>query len=182
VKAAHYSVVAFPKLDNEALIQRLRDGYPSWDYALRPYIPLVSPVVPATLDELQGFTECIGRIRRGVHAFAITLYHAVERGDGLMLAVAQGRDELKSLHNEIHGGEPLAIAETGEYTPDLWLGRIPDSAERARALAEVNGLGKTVGVVDSLTMLRYLTDGEPALVLTMPFGVGRVDYHDRFPA
>lgn len=182
MKATHYLVVAFPKLDNEAQIQRLRDGCATWEYSLRPYIPLVSPVVPATLDELQGFAEHIGRIRRNLHPFALTFYRAVERATSLLFVVERGRDNVLSLHREVYGGEPLVIQGTGEYDPDLRLGRISDPTRRRQALTDLNQLGKTVGIIDALALLRSGPDDALHLALTLPFGVGRVDYHERFPA
>lgn len=182
MKAAIYSVVAFPKLDNEAQIQRLRERFNSWSYQVRPFVPLVEPFVPMTMDELQHVTDHVGRVRRRLHAFAVASFRCAERGDVLVLPIEQGRDRVLELHSTIHGGEPLTIAGTGEYEPALWLGRVTDAAQRASAVAETNRIGRTLGVVDSLALTRTTGDGETKLVLVMPFGIGRVDLYDRFPA
>ena len=182
MKAAYYSVVAFPKLDNEAQIQRLRESFDTWSYQMRPFVPLVEPFVPMTMDELQHVTDHVGLVRRRLHAFAVASFRCVERGDVLLLPIEQGRDKVVELHNTIHGGEALTIAGTGEYEPALWLGRVTDAAQRATALVEANRIGRTLGVIDSLALTRTTPDGETKLVLVMPFGIGRVDLYDRFPA
>lgn len=182
VKAAHYSVVAFPKLDNEAQLQRLRESFETWSYELRPFVPLVQPFVPLTMDELQHVTDHVGRVRRRLHAFAIASFRCVERGDVLLLPIEQGRDKVVELHNTIHGGEPLTIAGTARYDPALWLGRVADADQRARAVVETSRIGRTLGVVDSLALTRTTPGGETRLLLVMPFGIGRVDLYDRFPA
>ena len=182
MKAAYYSVVAFPKLDNEAQIQRLRESLDTWSYQMRPFVPLVEPFVPMTMDELQHVTDHVGLVRRRLHAFAVASFKCVERGDVLLLPIEQGKDDVVELHNTIHGGEALTIAGTGEYEPALWLGRVTDAAQRATALAEASRIGRTLGVIDSLALTRTTPDGETKLVLVMPFGIGRVDLYDRFPA
>jgi len=53
---------------------------------------------------------------------------------------------------------------------------------RAWAVAEANRLGRSLGVVDAVTLLRIEPDEEHRLVATFPFGIGRVDYCDRFTA
>jgi hypothetical protein len=182
VKAAQYSVVAFPKLDNEAQIQRLRERFGSWAYDLRPYVTVVLPFTPLDIDELQRVTDHIGAARRRMHPFAVSFHECSAVGDAVLLWAAEGREQLAELRNAVHGSEPLTIQGTGEYHPALWLGRVRDAAELASAVAEVNRIGRTLGIVDSLSLVRGTPDDATRLVLAMPFGVGRVDYHDRLPA
>jgi hypothetical protein len=182
VKAAQYSVVAFPKLDNEAQLQRVRERFGSWSYDLRPYVSIVLPFTPLNIDELQRVTDHIGSVRRRVHPFAVSFHECSAVGDALLLWVMEGREQLAALRTAVHGSEPLTLQGTGEYEPALWLGRVRDVAELAAATADTNRIGRTIGVVDSLSLIRGTSDDATRLVLTMPFGVGRVDYHDRFPA
>jgi hypothetical protein len=174
--------VAFPKLDNEALIQRLRERYSSWFYELRPHIPVVQPFTPLTIDEVQRATDYFGQVRRRLHAFAVSFNKCVAVGDSLLLPVQEGQEQLARLRHDLLGGEPLALAGMASPEPALWLGQVRDPAERSAAIADANRIGRTLGVVDSLALVRGAPDGSTRLVLGMPFGVGRVDLFDRFPA
>jgi len=181
VKAAQYCVVAFPKLDSEAQIQDLREQFPAWYYRVRPYVSLVLPFTPITLEEMQNVSEHVGRVRRNLHPLAISFTHCIERGESLFFVVEDGRDELVQLHRDMIGSEPLSLlADAPVYEPQVWLGRVTDARQRAYALAEANRLGRSLGVVDAVTLLRIESDEEHRLVATYPFGVGRVDYYDRF--
>jgi hypothetical protein len=181
VKAAQYCVVAFPKLDSEAQVQDLREQFPAWHYRVRPYVPVVLPFTPVTLDEMQNISEHVGRVRRNLHPLAISFARCIERGDSLFFVIEDGRDELVQLHREMVGSEPLSLlAETPAYEPQLWLGRVTDARQRVYALAEANRLGRSLGIVDAITLLRIEPDEEHRLVANFPFGIGRVDYYDRF--
>ena len=181
MKAAQYCVVAFPKLDSETQIQDLREQFPTWYYRVRPYVPVVLPFTPATLDEIQNVSEHVGRVRRNLHPLAISFTRCVERGESLFFEIDQGREELLQLHSAMTGAEPLSLlSDTPVYEPQVWLGRVTDARQRAYAIAEANRMGRTLGVVDAITMLRIEPDEEHKLVATFPFGIGRVDYYDRF--
>jgi hypothetical protein len=183
VKAAQFSVVAFPKLDSEAQIQDLRDHFSTWYYRVRPYIPVVLPFTPAVLDEIQNVSEHVGRVRRTLHPIAVSFTRCVERGDALFFELEQGRDELVELHRVLLGAEPLSLLQgTPVYEPLIWLGRVPEPRQRAYAIADANRIGRSLGVIDSLAMLRIEPDEEHRLIATFPFGIGRVDFYDRFPA
>jgi hypothetical protein len=180
VKAAQYCVVAFPKLDSEAQIQELREQFPTWYYRVRPHIPVVLPFTPATLDEIQGVSDHVGRIRRNLHPLGISFSHCIERGESLFYQIEEGHDELISLHTAMTGSEPLSLLEGVQaYEPQVWLGRVTDARQRAYALAEANRIGRSLGVVDAVTLLRIEPDEEHRLVAMFPFGIGRVDYYDR---
>ena len=181
MKAAQYCVVAFPKLDSETQIQDLREQFPTWYYRVRPYIPVVLPFTPVTLDEIQNVSDHAGRVRRNLHPLAISFTHCIERGESLFFEIEEGRDELIGLHSAMTGAEPLSLlSDTPVYEPQVWLGRVTDARQRAYAVAEANRLGRTLGIVDAITLLRIEPDEENKLVATFPFGIGRVDYYDRF--
>jgi hypothetical protein len=183
VKAAQYCVVAFPKLDSETQIQDLREQFPTWYFRVRPYIPVVLPFTPATLDEIQNVSEHVGRVRRNLHPLAISFTRCVERGESLFFELEQGREELIQLHCAMVGAEPLSLlTDTPVYEPQVWLGRVTDARQRAYAIAEANRMGRSLGVVDATTLLRIEPDEEHKLVATFPFGIGRVDFYDRFTA
>lgn len=183
MKAAQYCVVAFPKLDSEAQIQELREQFPTWYYRVRPYVPVVLPFTPATLDEIQNVSEHVGRIRRSLHPLAISFSHCIERGESLFFQIEEGRDELIQLHAAMTGSEPLPLlSDAPVYEPQVWLGRVTDARQRAYALGEVNRIGRSLGIIDAVTLLRIEPDEENRLVATFPFGIGRVDFYDRFTA
>jgi hypothetical protein len=183
VKAAQYCVVAFPKLDSETQIQDLREQFPTWYFRVRPYIPVVLPFTPATLDEIQNVSEHVGRVRRNLHPLAISFTRCVERGESLFFEIDEGREELLQLHRAMTGAESLSLlSDTPVYEPQVWLGRVTDARQRAWAIAEANRMGRSLGVVDAITLLRIEPDEEHKLVATFPFGIGRVDFYDRFTA
>ena len=183
MKAAQYCVVAFPKLDSETQIQDLREQFPTWYYRVRPYIPVVLPFTPVTLDEIQNVSEHVGRVRRNLHPIAVSFTHCIERGEALFFEIEQGREEFIQLHHAMIGAEPLSLlSDVPVYEPQVWLGRVTDARQRPWAIAEANRMGRSLGVVDSITLLRIEPDEEHHLVATFPFGIGRVDYYDRFPA
>ena len=182
MKAAQYCVVAFPKLDSEAQIQELRETFPTWYYRVRPYVPVVLPFTPVTLDEIQNVSEHVGRVRRNLHSLAISFSRCVEHGESLFFEIETGRDELVQLHAAMTGAEPQQSLLLGApvYEPQIWLGRVADARQRAYALCEANRIGRSLGVIDAVTLLRIEPDEEHRLVATFPFGIGRVDYYDRF--
>lgn len=180
MKAAQYCVVAFPKLDSETQIQDLREQFPTWYYRVRPYVPVVLPFTPATLDEIQNVSEHVGRVRRSLHPLAISFAHCIERGDSLFFQIEEGRDELIELHRAMVGAEPLSLLSGApDYEPQVWLGRVADARQRTYAMAEANRIGRSLGVIDAISILRIEPDEEHRLVATFPFGIGRVDYYDR---
>ena len=182
MKAPQYCVVAFPKLDSEAQIQDLREQFPTWYYRVRPYIPVVLPFTPVTLDEIQNVSDHVGRVRRDLRSLAISFAHCIERGESLFSEIEDGRDELVQLYLAMTGAEPQQslLSDAPIYEPQIWLGRVTDARQRACALAEANRIGRSLGVIDAVTLLRIEPDEEHRLVATFPFGIGRVDYYDRF--
>lgn len=94
MKAVQYCVVAFPKLDSETQIQDLREQFPTWYFRVRPYIPVVLPFTPVTLDEIQNVSEHVGRVRRSLHPMAVSFTHCIERGEALFFEIEQGREDL----------------------------------------------------------------------------------------
>jgi len=179
VKALQYSVVVLPKLDNEEELRRLREQYDPTYYQLAPYVPMVLPFTPATLEELQAANDFISQTRRKLHPWAVDFRNCVESEDRLLLVPASGGDELVRLHEELHGAQTMALIEEPPYAPLLVLAKIPDPERRQEAKHEVGRLGRTLGVVDSLSLLGAMPSGEIRLVAHYPFGIGRVDYYDR---
>jgi len=180
MKAAQFLVAAFPKLDQEKELQRLREKYNAWLDANQPHIIVIQPFTPATLDEIQSTTEFISQARRRLHPLALSFRQCVEQGSYLVLNVEEGRDELLNLHRDIMGSEPLSLIKEGSsYQPVLVIGRISDPIERGRALAEANRLGRTLGILDALTLVKVEPDSHWHLAARFPFGIGRVDFYER---
>ncbi len=182
MKAAQFCVTAFPKLDNEAQLARLREKYDPAQFRVRPHIPIIPPFTPANLDDIQNVIDHVSTARRSLRPLAIAFYKCVERGEYLLGIIEQGREEVMALHTRIAGAQPVPmLQDSPSYEPLLWLFRVPDRVRRGLALAEVNRLGKTIGIVDAVSVVSIEADGEQKLAAVFPFGVGRVDYYDRFP-
>ena len=182
VKAAQYCVTAFPKLDNEAQLQRLRERFDPAPYRVKPHIPVVLPFTPANLDEIQNVIDHVSTARRTLRPLAVSFHKCIERGEHLCFTLDEGQEGLAELHTRVAGVQPLPLLrDTPAYEPLVWLCRVPDQDRRAQALAEANRIGKSLGVVDALSVIRIEPDGDLSLMSVYPFGVGRVDYYDRFP-
>ncbi len=182
MKAAQFCVTAFPKLDNEAQFQRLREKYDPAGFRVRPHIPIIPPFTPANLDEIQNVIDHVSTARRTLRPLAVSFYRCVEQGEYLFCIPDAGRDELLQLHTRVAGSQPVPmLADTSGYEPLLWLCRVPDPVRRSLALAEANRVGKSIGIVNALSVTKVEAGDEMKLVAVFPFGVGRVDYYDRFP-
>jgi len=179
VKALQYSVVILPKLDNEEELRQLRERFDPTYYQLAPYVPMILPFTPATLEELQAANDFISQTRRKLHPWAVDFRTCIESEDRLLLVPASGGEELVRLHEELHGAKTMTLIDEPPYAPLLVLARIPDPEHRREARAEVEKLGRTLGIVDSLSLTGTMPGGEIRLVAHYPFGIGRVDYYDR---
>ncbi len=179
VKALRYSVVVLPKLDNEEELRRLRERFDPAFYQLAPHVPVVPPFTPATLEELQAANDFISQARRALHPWVVDFRACIERDDRLLLVPEAGGDELVRLHQELHGCQTMALLDVAPYEPLLVVARVPDAERRREARAEVERLVRTLGVVDSLSLVGAMPDGETRLIAHYPFGIGRVDYYDR---
>ncbi len=179
MQAERFSVVVLPKLDNEDEIQRLRERYDPWYGQIRPFVSIIMPFTPATLEEIQHVGDFISAARRSLHPVAMSLHECMESGDRLYLRVDQGRDELMRLHRNLMGGDVGLLVDDAEYEPRLVLGRVHQPEERAAACAEANRIGRTLGVVDAVALVRVSADDDLTLIANYPFGIGRVDYFER---
>jgi hypothetical protein len=146
---------------------------------MRPHVSIVLPFIPANLDEMQSVTDLVALARRNLHAIAVSFHQCVERGDALFYVLDMGGTELVTLHDLIHGGSTVPLQGTAAYEPLVWLGRVADPGQRPSAVAEANRIGRSLGVIDALSLLRIEPDETTKLVQDFPFGVGRVDYYDR---
>jgi hypothetical protein len=179
MNALRYSVVILPRLDNEEELQRLREQFDPMFYQLAPYIPMVMPFTPATLEELQAASDFISQARRKLHPWAVDFRTCIESEDRLLLAPESGGDELVRLHEELHGCQTMALIDEPPYAPLLVVARIPDPERRRQAKSDVERLVRTLGVVDSLSLIGTMPDGATRLAAHYPFGIGRVDYYER---
>jgi len=177
-----YSVVALPKLDNQDQFQELRERYDPLFYQIRPHIALVPPFTPATLGELESVGEYISQARRHMHPVAISFHEYLEEEDRILCPVDKGKEELQQLHRNLHGSEVLSLVDREGYEPRLVVSRIPEPARRKLAIAEIRRLGRTLGIIDALSLIGIEQGGDLKLVASYPFGVGRVDYFDEFLA
>ena len=174
-----FSVVVLPKLDNEEEVQLIRERYDPWCYRIRPHITLIPPFTPATLDEIENVSAHLSTVRRARHPHAVTFFKCEAVGDRVVLVPEQGRDELLSLYRELQGPVTGTLVPDAEFEPRLLVGRMPDAGQRAAAVKELNGLRRTLGVVDSVFLIDVESSGELRLVASYPFGIGRVDWYGK---
>ncbi|MFO7675112.1 MAG: hypothetical protein R6X12_02170 [bacterium] len=174
-----YCVAALPKLDNQEEIQLLREKYDPRFYQTRPYIAIVPAFRPATLDELESVSAFLSQARRRQPPVAVTFLRCVEVGDRLVCPVATGQEGLAALQRRMLGASP-GPSLTGEPPPEpvLVIGRVSDPDRRIEALTEANRLGRTLGLIDSVSLIGIEQSEDLRLVASYPFGIGRVDYFD----
>jgi len=170
-------MMVVPKLDNQEQVLALREKYDPLFYQIRPYIPLLEPFTPATLGELENISEYISQARRHLAPIALDFHKYVEADDRILCPVDRGRHDLVKLRLALHGCEALSLVDGG-YEPRLVVARVPDPAQRAEALSEANRLGRSLGLVDALTLVVIEANSDIRLLASFPFGVGRVDYYD----
>ena len=174
-----YRIVVLPKLDNQDELQLLRERHDPWFYQLQPYITIIPSLNPATLDQLEEITAYLSRVRRNQPPVVVRAYNCVERDDRLVCPIQQGREELIALHNRLSGAVPGSLLPDEDlFEPALVVARVPDPEQRLEALHEVNLLGRTIGLIDALSLVALEEAGRFRLVAGYPFGIGRVDYFD----
>ncbi|HDQ99552.1 MAG TPA: hypothetical protein ENN51_04615 [candidate division WOR-3 bacterium] len=179
MRVLSYSVCVLPKLDNQEEVRRLRERYDPWFYQVQPYIVVVPSFTPATLDELEAVSAFLSQARRKQPPVALKFFRCVERGDRLICPVESGREELAALHRAMSGATPDRLL-TGEeaFDPGMVVCRVPDPDRRIEALQEANRIGRTVGLVDAVSLVGIEPSGQLRLIAGYPFGIGRVDYFD----
>lgn len=177
---AVYAVFAYPRLDIESELQSLRERFESDTVRLKPYIPLVSPLTPATLDDLLSATEFVSQARRNLKPLACAFRNAVQSGNLVLVACAEGDQGILNLRQTIIGGQPVSyLRETGAFEPRLVIGWTTDPVLRTRIAEEANRLGRIVALIDALTIVRLISQDHWQPVARFPFGIGRVDYYER---
>ena len=180
MSALRYSIIVLPKLDSEKDIRRIREQHDPWHCQISPYIPMVVPFTPATFDEMETVSDYISLARREFHPFAVGFHKCFAADDRVLFPVEEGRGELVALQRSLAGPGTAAEVSGVEYEPRLVVGRVPNPEARARVLDEMNRFGRMLGVVDSVALLALEPAGEMKLVAVYPFGIGRVDFFDRF--
>ncbi len=172
-------MIATPKLEREFDFLQLRERYASAILQLDPHIRITNPLIPAGLDEVRAVIEFISQTRKKLHPLAIAAENWQEVGDLIIAPIVKGTPELLSIRQTLQGSEPVPLLKT---IPDpalsLILLRVPDDHKRALAVAEANRIGKTLGVIDSLTLIRTLPDGSWQRLARFPFGIGSVDLYE----
>jgi hypothetical protein len=149
--------------------------------AAEPYIPVILPFTPLDLEEIQHVADFVSNSRRRLRPLAVTFHHCTVIGDRLYYKLERGWDELVGLHAQILGSEPMPLLQHGTYEPRLALGRVVDETERADAADAVDRLLRTLGLVDTLTIVTVGPDESVDRVAGYPFGIARVDFFRPFP-
>ncbi len=180
MRVAQFSVVAFPKLSQERELLLLRERFAPDVSQLEPYITIVSPWVPVELGEIFGVVESISQTRRKLHPLAISCEGWQRLGEILVGEVTQGADELLRLRQSITGTETASlINETTGSGVYLVVCRVINPGDWDTVLKEAGKIGRSLGVIDGVVLIRTLPDGTWQRVADFPFGVGRVDFYER---
>jgi hypothetical protein len=180
VSSVNFCIIATPKLEREAELLQLREHYAPSVIQLEPHTRITGSWVPVELGEVMAVIEFISKLRKNLHPLAITVENWQEAGELVIGQITQGREELLAIRQSITGTEPLPLLKTEtDSLPALILLRIPDARERTLAVADANRIGRTLGVIDSLILIRTLPDRSWHRVARFPFGVGRVDFYER---
>lgn len=177
---AVYAVFAYPRLDVESELQSLSERIESDSVQLKPYIPLIVPLTPITIDDLLSATEFVSQARRSLKPLACVFRNSVERGNLIVVGCAEGGENLAELRRSIIGSQPISYLKEAEtFEPILVIGRAADPVLRLRITLEANRLGRIVALVDALTLVRLAARDHWQPVARFPFGIGRVDYYER---
>ncbi|MCX7732699.1 MAG: hypothetical protein N2248_06010 [candidate division WOR-3 bacterium] len=180
MNSGNFVVIATPKLDRESDFLQLRERYASAILQPDPHIRITNPWIPADLGEVMAVIEFISQTRKKLHPLAITAENWQEAGEFIIAPIVNGASELLLIRQTILGSEPAPLLKT---TPEpafsLILLRVPDDHKRALAVTEANRIGKTLGVIDALTLIRTFPDGSWQRLARFPFGIGRVDFYER---
>ncbi|MEO0070779.1 MAG: hypothetical protein ABIK39_01655 [candidate division WOR-3 bacterium] len=180
MKSAQLSVIAFPKLSKEKEILELREKFVPEISQIEPHIPIVSPWTPAELGEVLSVIDSISRTRKKLSPIAIAGEGWRRQDELLILEITEGAEALVQLSRNITGAEPLSLLpETKEEKVNLIVCRIPKGKDWGTVLKEAKKIGRTVGVIDSMMLIRHLPDRSYQRVAKFPFGVGRVDFYER---
>ncbi|MEO0073051.1 MAG: hypothetical protein ABIK43_00120 [candidate division WOR-3 bacterium] len=177
---ATYGVFAYPRLDVEPELKSLRERFESDSVQLKPYIPLIVPLTPATLDDLLSATEFVSRARRNLKPLACAFRNAVERGNLIVVECIEGANNLIQLRQNITGSDPVSYIKDAEgFEPRLVIARATDPPLRLRIMLETNRLGRIVALIDALTLVRLISEERWQPVARFPFGIGRIDYYEK---
>lgn len=181
MSSGNFVVIATPKLDRETDFLQLRERYASAILQPDPHIIITNLWTPADLGEVMTLIEFIGRARKKLHPLAITAENWQEAGDLVIAPVVNGATELLFVRQTLAGTDPVSLFKIIPEPPplSLILVRVPDNHKRALAVIEANRIGKTLGVIDSLTLIRTFSDGSWQRLARFPFGIGRVDFYER---
>jgi len=179
VSSINFSIIALPKLERELDFIQLRERYAPTLIQLDPHIRITQPWVPAELGEVMMAIEFVSQLRKKLSPLAFSAENWQAAGELIIGPITQGTTELLAIREKITGAEPLSLLKPDiDNALSLILFRVPVDQERARAVAEANRIGRTLGVVDSLILIRTLPDGTWHRVARFPFGVGRVDFYE----
>lgn len=180
MRAVQFSIVSFPKLQQDKELLRLRERFAPGIFQLEPHIPVVLPWVPVALGDVVTMVNCLSETRRKLHPIAIACENWHRQGELLLGDVTQGQEAVLELRKSITGVEPVSLIKDDE-SRDLYLVvcRVLEEDKWNFLLKEMQTVGRSLGVVDSVVLLRTLPDGSWQRVANFPFGVGRVDFYEQ---
>lgn len=177
MRAVQFSVVSFPKLQQDKELLGLRERFLPNVLPLEPHIPVVPSWVPVEPGEMVSVVNTLSNTRRKLHPIAVACENWQRQGELLVAEVTEGQEAVRNLRKSISRVEPVQlIQEEGVY---LVVCRVPNEEKWGQILSEAERIGRSLGMVDSVVLLRILPDGSHQRVAHFPFGVGRVDFYEQ---
>ncbi|MCL6465410.1 MAG: hypothetical protein K6T77_01490 [candidate division WOR-3 bacterium] len=179
MRAVQFSVVSFPKLQQDKELLRLRERFAPGVFQLEPYIPVVLPWVPVELGDVVAVVNCLSETRRKLHPIAIVCDNWHRKGELLLGDVTEGQEAVLNLRKGITGVEPVPLIKDDDKNVYLVVCQVPDEDKWGALLKEAQNVGRSLGVLDSVVLIRTMPDGSWQRVANFPFGVGRVDFYEQ---
>ncbi len=179
-----FSLVAFPKLERETEFRRLRERFAPEVFQLDSYVPIFSSFLPGELGEINTIIEVISQTRQKLSPIAIVCENWEESGGVLIGSITQGQKELTELRQQILGTQPIPLLEYPENKGGEFfvvLCRLSNPQTRNQALLEAQRIGRSLGVIDAVVLIRKPPEGQWQRVARFPFGFGRVDFYEPRP-
>lgn len=182
------SIVIFPAFANMAAIDQMRARYDPLAGKIRPHVTLAFPF-ESDLSARDLHAE-VARSVDNVPPFRMTLAgFTAEEGGYLFLNVREGAERVRLLHDRLYAGALAPFLNSAiAYRPHVTVGRLPDAAALASALAQTESVREEFAcTVDAVAVEEVLGDetsrvvGEVGLAKTRPGAVRLVAASPAFP-
>ncbi|MGQ9679088.1 MAG: hypothetical protein ACUVUD_07415, partial [bacterium] len=126
MRAVQFSIVSFPKLQQDKELLFLRERFFPDLVQPEPYILVVSPWVPVEHKEVVTVVNNISETKRKLSPIAVSCEKWQRQGEFLVAEVTDGQEAVRELRKRISGFEPAQLIE--EVAANFYLigCRVPD--------------------------------------------------------